>query len=158
MERSAIISEDLRYRYRLERRWADAGARATWVMLNPSVANGERDDPTIRACIRFSQREGCGSLVVVNLFGMIATYPSVLLVATDPMGHNQAYLKQAVDEAELLIVAWGANGRNVPGVGVTARWLARSGAKCLGVTRDGHPRHPLYLRKDTPLRPFRWAA
>lgn len=73
-EQSATISECGRYRYRLTRRFAD-GPCATFVMLNPSTADETIDDPTIRRCRNFAIREGCGGLVVVNLFAYRATDP-----------------------------------------------------------------------------------
>lgn len=163
IERKAIFSDDRRYRYRLERRWSDEPGTATWVMLNPSTADDEKDDPTIRRCIGFSSRERCGRLVVVNLYGLVTPDPSLLFAPPAPggprldlMGENLAYLKQAVKGAELyrLIVAWGALGSTVPGIRVTAKWLASAGAQCLGLTKSGHPRYPLYLRMTEPLEPF----
>jgi hypothetical protein len=67
MRRTAIISECGRYRYRLTREWGD-GPLLTFAMLNPSTANAEIDDPTIRRCMSFGRREGASGISVFNLF------------------------------------------------------------------------------------------
>ena len=94
---SAIISPCGRYRYVLKRnlpqaiRWVKP---CLFVMLNPSVADAELDDPTIRRCIGFAKREGCTELTVVNLFAYRSTDPEGLLIQTrDPIGDmNDAYI------------------------------------------------------------------
>src|SRR5262249_14212908 len=87
VRRAAVISDCGRYRYSLTRRWGDAAEpRALFVMLNPSTADAEQDDPTIRRCIGFAKAWGMGSLEVVNLYALRATDPAALLSAPDPIG------------------------------------------------------------------------
>ena len=63
---SAVISDCQRYRYWLER---DRGERPlVFVMLNPSTADAEVDDPTIRRCRRFASDNGYTGIIVVNLY------------------------------------------------------------------------------------------
>ena len=149
------------YRYTLRRRWVE-GRRALWVMLNPSTADARADDPTIRRCIAFSRREGCGELAVLNLFALRATDPAELLVHPDPtVPHNDHWFellgREAWDEGDLIIVAWGAHRAVGSDSGV---WVARRLGRplwCLGTTKDGAPRHPLYVRRDQPLVEWRAA-
>src|SRR5438105_288943 len=89
MFQTAVFGDGGRYRYSLTREWDRRGDQACWIMLNPSIANAERDDPTIRRCIGFARRWGLGGIVVVNLFGLVATYPIELARAKAPIGpHN----------------------------------------------------------------------
>ncbi len=148
----AVISEDGRYRYRLTRSWDDTLPRMTFVMLNPSTADAEVDDPTIRRCIGFAQREDCGALVVVNLYAFRATDPKIMLRAIDAVGpENDAYLADAFVSANgPVVAAWGANADR--GRASHVRKLAgATRLHHLGLTKDGHPRHPLYVPGAWPL-------
>lgn len=157
---SAIISPCGTYRYLLTRRWAEAGPSACFVMLNPSTADAEVDDPTIRRCIGFAKREGCALLTVVNLYGLRATDPADLVAAIragrDAVGpDNVGRVRHALREADIRIAAWGAH----PAATMLPAGIVRGSIRpivmhALGVTRDGEPRHPLYLRSDAPLT--RW--
>ena len=142
---SAIIEGS--YRYLLTRRIAeeDEGRRVLWVMLNPSTADASQDDPTIRRVLGFSRRWGYGWVEVVNLFALRATDPAVLRTARDPVGPlNHAYIAEALHRTSDVVVAWGARPRRFD----CAHRDAYRGAYCLGVTREGEPRHPLYVRAD----------
>lgn len=148
---NAVISDCGVYRYRLDRSWAD-GPCMGFIMLNPSTADAMKDDPTIRRCISFARREGCGRLVVVNLFPYRATLPASLWAAPEPVRSGGApalhALTQAANEADVLVAAWGANTK---GAEHTALALFGDRLLCLGTTRAGKPRHPLYVRGDAPL-------
>lgn len=163
IESSAVFSEDGRYRYRLERKWANEGPGAIWVMLNPSTANAREDDPTIRRCVSFSKQRGCGHLVVVNLFALVTPSPEELFrvadieerVGPENRRHVDRAVEQAVAMGDLVIVAWGANGVCLPGVLTSMERFARKGARCFGFTKNGQPRHPLYLPNSAPLLELR---
>ena len=122
----------------------------TFVMLNPSTADAERDDPTIRRCIGFARGWGYGRLEVVNLFAYRAASPRELFSATDPVGRaNERFLASATDD---VVVAWGNHGRR-------ADWKLRKAAahgrpRCLGITALGEPMHPLYVPGRRQLCPF----
>lgn len=150
---SAVLSPCGRYRYRLERRWAP-GAPLLWVMLNPSTADATEDDNTIRRVVRFTQREGFGAAVVVNLFAWRATDPTDLFRCVGPEGpDNDWHLMREACEAARVVVAWGnVSGRMLPArVRRVLEQLAPRELWCLGTTAAGHPRHPLYVRADQPL-------
>jgi hypothetical protein len=161
---SAIISTDGVYRYRLERKinvpgllYKNPEARPlAFCMLNPSTADAEIDDPTIRRCIGFAEREGANSLIVVNVYALRSTDPQKLWLAVDPVGPlNFDHIHKAAVEAGRVIVAWGVNAK-ASDVENAMFELRKSGAKvlCLGTTKAGHPRHPLYVKKDQPLIPW----
>jgi hypothetical protein len=148
-----VLNAARTHRYLLTRRWAD-GPAAVFIMLNPSTADEQHDDPTIRRCTGFARREGCGALTVVNLFALRSADPHELARHPDPAGvHNDLFIALACVPAVLVIAAWGAFG----GLGGRDKQvqaaLAAAGVRlrCLGVTAAGAPRHPLYVRVGTPL-------
>ena len=157
---SAVISDCGTYRYRLTRNWSNE-RDACFIMLNPSTADASRDDPTIRRCIAFAKSWGCGGIVVVNLFALRATDPAQLVAASidgiDPIGpQNDEQIQHALDRCHPVVCAWGAKGgfleRDQAVLAILKhQFIAYS---CLGKTKGGHPRHPLYLRSEAVLVPF----
>jgi hypothetical protein len=152
--RDATISEDGVYRYELSRRWSVAVADV-WIMLNPSTADADVDDATIRRCMGFSRSWGAGGIRVVNLFALRATDPEQLRRHPDPIGpDNDGAIALAVSLARIrdgrVIVAWGSHLMSVQR-GRHVRDLVGGPLLCLGTTRRGAPRHPLYVRGDTRL-------
>jgi hypothetical protein len=150
---SAVLSECGTYRYSLTREWeGGTDLRILWVMLNPSTADAKEDDPTIRKIVKFSKAWGFGSLEVVNLFALRATDPNELTGVTDPVGpENDWHISEALGRKDGLVAAWGASypirlSLRPHRVG---KMLRADGAKVLGLTRAGDPRHPLYMRDDT---------
>lgn len=152
---SAVISPCGLYRFRLERVWDDSKPTCGLFMLNPSRADWEQDDPTIRRGVGFSKREGCGALVVGNLYNFRATKPVELLRADDPLGPDaDMYLREALAVIDGPVIAgWGAHPMAVRRAAEVAKILGPR-AMCLGKTKDGHPRHPLYVRADKELEPL----
>ncbi len=155
LERSARISDCGRYRYTLLRRWGTRPKGVTWIMLNPSTADAEIDDPTIRRCMTFTERLGYNAMMVVNLFALRATHPVLLLDAEDPVGEaNPIWLRKALHQGKILVAAWGVVKKPIrSGVDYIVKLMREDGynLKCLGTTKDGSPRHPLYVRGDAPL-------
>jgi hypothetical protein len=143
----ATFSADGRYRYRLWRRWDRSRPMVAFVMLNPSTADARRDDPTIRRCVAFARRWGYGGIEVVNLFALRATDPGELRVAKDPSGPGNArHVGRALAAASLVVLAWGAHRALRDPPTLARRLLSLRRPHCLGLTRSGEPRHPLYLR------------
>lgn len=154
MLKGAVLSDCRRYRYALTRRWAP-GPVALFIMLNPSTADAEVDDPTIRRCIGFAKREGCGALRVENLFAWRATKPDEMF-AQGPMavGEADAAICRAVRAVDgPIIAAWGGDRRAEDRAREVVTLLDELGVEvvCLGVTQAGAPRHPLYVRGDARL-------
>lgn len=158
----AEMSSDRVHRYRLDRVWNPSNARRLVVIgLNPSTADELVDDPTIRRCIAFAKRENCGGLVMLNLYTYRATNPSHLREATHRGAGktNDDYILAACqDPNALVLAAWGSHGSWIwLRAGNVERMLREAGVTLytLGLTRDGQPRHPLYVRGDTPLVEFK---
>ena len=115
-------------------------------MLNPSTANATRNDPTIRRCIGFARAWGYERLVVTNLFGLRATLPAALRSAVDPIGpENDRHLRRAAVQADRIVCAWGVHGALGNRGAEVLTLLKGFRLEHLGLTRGGHPRHPLYL-------------
>lgn len=153
----AVIDASGSYRYRLTRQWA-AGPLLPFVMLNPSTADALADDPTIRRCIGFARREGAAGILVANLYALRATDPAVMLHDPDPVGpENDEHLRElqamAAWDGSPIIAAWGVNAEPER-VEAARAILSRGDLRCLGVTKAGAPRHPLYVRGDAPLVPW----
>lgn len=140
----AVLSGDEVYRYRLTRIWGTGTRIAVWIMLNPSTADAFRTDPTWTRCICFTRAWGLDGATAVNLHALRATDPAELARHLDPVGPaNDQFIRDAAVTASVVVAAWGAHPS------AASRAAAVTGAgyplRCLGVTKAGHPRHPLYV-------------
>lgn len=173
--KGAEISACGRYRYLLWREWRGTHNPKHWewwheedgsgqkigipksvlfVMLNPSIADGEKDDPTIRRCVSFARAWNYERLEVVNLFAYRATKPKDLFAAGDDMHgpDNQEVIEHAVRDAGIVICAWGAHDIGEQGE-IVRGWMHMKRHYALGFTKSGAPRHPLYMKLDSkPIR------
>lgn len=151
----AVFSDCGTYRYRLWRTWGD-GERVAFCMLNPSTATEVENDPTIRRCIGFAKDLGFRGLVVVNLFALRSTDPAALLEHPEPIGpKNLKHIVETARECSRVVAAWGAHKaaeERGPSLANFLRGHHDVELACLGKTKSGAPRHPLYLRKDAVLR------
>jgi len=158
----AVFSFDRVYRYRLERWWQSGNRKglrcANFIGLNCSTATDTEDDPTIRRCVGFAQDWGYDGYVMTNIFAYRSTDTKGLLAVDDPVGSwNNDAIIQGAWEADIVIAAWGVHG-TLHGRGeAVLRMLIDNGIKvhCLGVTKAGHPKHPLYLPKTAKPRLYR---
>lgn len=157
---SAVLSPCRTYRYELRRVWGDPTRLACWIMLNPSRADASVNDNTIRRCVAYARSWSLGGIVVRNLFAARATDPAELLNHPDPVGPlNDRWLlaPMGLHPAAVTIAAWGVHG-TLRGRDQHVRELLATngiGLHHLGpLTRDGHPRHPLYLPTNAELTPL----
>ena len=161
VQRWASISDCGRYRYSLARAWGP-GDRLAFLMCNPSVADADIDDPTIRRCIGFARREGYDGILVVNVYAYRATKPADLWAAwragVDITGgqRNDDLLAEVFREAQPVVAAWGQHPKGSRIQSVLDLHERSADMLCLGTTKDGNPRHPLMVRADAPLT--RWQA
>ena len=162
--RSARFSGDRIYRYTLERIWDDAKPYCQFVGLNCSTADETLDDPTVRRCIRFARDWDFGGLVMTNLFAFRATDPNVMKahysgLSPEARRHqieeNFGHIQRVAKHAGLVVCAWGVHGAFCE-AGEQLRSSMSVPLHHLGLTKDSHPRHPLYLRADR--KPERWEA
>ena len=152
----AVFSPCGEYRYML-RRSLDLLGRGTVVfcMLNPSTANATENDPTVRRCIDYAKQWGAFDLIVVNAYAYRATDPREMRKTDDPVGPaNDIWIEGAARSATpgWFICAWGVNIEDERQRKVLPMIRRHTPAMALALTKNGTPRHPLYLRKD--LVPF----
>lgn len=159
----ASFSKDRMYRYTLWRTWDKLRPKLMVIGLNPSTADETALDPTLRRCIGFASTWGFGGLVMTNLFAYRATDPKAMRKAEDPVGPaNDDYLKALAVASRLVLAAWGTHGCHRGRDRTVMRLLTIAGVKLhtLGLTNNGSPRHPLYVKADTKPVLFRpaWLA
>ncbi len=145
---SAVYSHCERYRYHLTRVWDRAGAKAHFVMLNPSTATEVQNDPTVERCERRARALGFGAFRVTNIFAWRDTDPFAMRKAADPVGPaNDKAILEACDWADQVVAAWGTHGAHL-GRGPAVERLLRARnipLYHLGLSKHGHPKHPLYI-------------
>lgn len=154
----AKFSDDRRFRYELGRAWAPDGPTCCFIMLNPSTADENQLDPTVRRCVYFARAWRYSRLVVGNLFALRSTDPRALYrepMIGDDWRNDDALVRMAA-AADLVVAAWGNHGAYLDRGG---RVLELLGGLCrpvhyLKLTKARQPAHPLYLRRDTTPTPF----
>jgi len=151
MQHHAELSACGNYRYAISRVWDSQLSRVLFICLNPSTADADLDDPSLRRCIRFAQAWGYGGVVMGNLFAFRATRPRVLSDVQDPIGpENDRWLTRLRAASEVAVAAWGNRGALQDRARIVT---ARPGKLyCLGRTASGAPRHPLYVSGTTQLQ------
>lgn len=170
VRKTALISDCENYRYRLQRIHIPDGDRVLFVMVNPSTADAEADDATLRRCMNFSRIWGYGGNVeLVNLFALRSRDPELLKRHADPVGpENERHLLEAVADRKnrIVVCAWGANGR-IKHRDQAVLSLLQQHADLYAIeepnvmgdferafTKNGEPEHPLMLKAAS--RPFLW--
>lgn len=144
----AVFSPDRHHRYTLWRRLGTDERRLLFVCLNPSTADESTNDPTVRRCMGFARRWGFGTLVVCNAFAMRATNPRRLRADPDPIGpDNDDNLRIEAGMADMVVAAWGTHAAHMDRHDAVRLILSEAAPVVhhLGLTKDGYPRHPLYL-------------
>ena len=156
MQAWAIFSDCEQYRYTLGRRWAEAGQRVCFCLLNPSTADAKVLDPTLTRCHRYAVNWGFHAMDVVNIFALRSTDPKGLKQVDDPIGpENDHHIARLAKQADLVIVGWGTHGSLMNRGTQVHESLSRiCTPHCLDITKHGHPKHPLYLRADLKPRRF----
>lgn len=141
---NARFSRCRKYRYSLDRSWDTGSGKAVFIGLNPSTADAQVDDPTIRRCVGFARAWGCRSMQIVNLFAFCATRPEELKRAALPIGrNNDARITDALADARIGIACWGNHGTHQARAEKIRR--RHPDLHCLGINKSGQPKHPLYI-------------
>ena len=157
-EKTAVISDCQKYRYLLRRSWDHIKPRFLIVMLNPSTADADKDDATIRSCTRLCAALGAGSYEVVNLMAWRATNPKDLPDKPSlAMGSdNPRVIEAAINRCDIVICAWGAHpyAARFKGAVLDMISLYRPASYCFGKNKDGSPKHPLYIKSEQQLEMY----
>lgn len=159
-DRGATFSPDLRYRYALWREWG-SGPWLCWVLLNPSTADAVQNDPTVERCERRARAGNYGGVVILNIFAYRTTDPKRMMAAEDPVGpdnDNTILYHARMYSITKVICAWGVHGAHLDRGRKAEKMLREAGLKlhCLGLTSEGHPRHPLYVAYE--VEPVPWCG
>ncbi len=149
----ATFSDDRVHRYALWRIWDKSLPKVLFIGLNPSTATETKNDPTIRRCMGYAKDWGYGGYIMGNIFAFRSTDPANLKKTKDPIGpQNDYWLKKLHEEADLTIGAWGNHGVFL-NRGIEILDIIQN-IKCLRITKQGFPSHPLYLPKILKPIPF----
>jgi hypothetical protein len=141
------------YRYTLWREWIGGEGYAMFVGLNPSTADEKADDATIRRCVAFAKSWGYEALCMTNLFAYRTVSPEIMKAGPQPVGpENDRWLMEMATGAGVIVAAWGVDGGFKGRDAEVVQMLPSM--HCLGLTKAGQPRHPLYLRADLTPKPL----
>ena len=148
MEQGAVSVKDKRYR--LWRIWAEDQPLVLFLLLNPSIGDATKDDPTIKRLIFFAQAQGYGGFYLGNLYAHMTPYPKELPqfnLYTERK--NKHHIQNMLLLCQDVVFAWGNHGQ-------LPQWLSAlvENPLCFGQNKNGSPKHPLYLAKSTRLVPF----
>lgn len=153
----AYLSSCEQYRYELRRIWDEEKPKVLFIMLNPSTADENIDDPTIRRCIGYAKEWNCGGILVGNLFAYRSTNPNGLLKVDDPIGDDNIWhIKNLVSQSDIVVCAWG-NSNIVKRLDKKIKYdyrpltVIKNNLHCLELSNDGTPKHPLQLKKNLKL-------
>lgn len=155
---SAVFRGDQdQHRIRLERWWDTPTAPfALWIGMNPSGADDQVDDLTVRKECNWTRILGLGRYVKANVGSYRWTESVTLSLKREPLVHadNLPEIRALAAAAELIVLSVG----KPPDVLLSAarstfRALKQDGRKvrCLGVTQDGWPKHTSRLGYDAPF-------
>ncbi len=134
--------------------------------VNPSTAAPDNLDPTLKSVARIAAANGFDSWLMLNVYAQRATRPDDMDVERNEAlcVENLAALRWVLARAgarPTLWAAWGAVIEKRSYLPLCVREMVEIGREfdarwvCAGrCSKAGHPHHPLYLRRDEPLRPF----
>jgi len=154
---NAKFDQSRKYRYRLTRRWDGLDDRyILFVCLNPSTADETEDARTVGRCVGFAKREGYSAMHLVNIFSIRATDPKEMKSVNNPGADavNSAAIIWSSLIADKIVLAYGNHGAHRGRHKEILHLLRNYKLHCFGTTKSGLPKHPLYLRADTPIIPF----
>ena len=157
MLNDCIFSPDRKYRYVLTHRWDELMPERAcmWIGLNPSTADEQQLDPTLRRIKGFCMAHDFNCFHMLNIFAFRSTDPKIMKQESDPTGQeNDRWLTETADKCSLVVACWGAHGRHLGRSAEVISLLSNYGKtlRCLGKTKDGFPAHPLYMPGDATLK------
>ena len=140
MKKDVVLSPCRKYRYALRRIWDDSKKRMMFIGLNPSYADENKDDQTIKRCISYAKQWGYGGVIMGNLFAFRTPSPAEMIKAGQPIGEeNDKWLKRLLKEADLVVGIWGNSGAFLGRAAEVAAVFPE--LHCLRITGSGQPHH-----------------
>jgi hypothetical protein len=149
VDKGATFSECRKYRYALWRIWDESKPLVMFIGLNPSTANEDENDNTIKSVQRISKHNGYGGFYMMNCFSFVSTNPDDLQFETDN-NINDFWLNKIAADCKTIVFAWG----NFDVVKKTGRYweikqMFGDEAVALHINKNGSPKHPLYCKSET---------
>lgn len=139
------FSDDKLYRYSFQCVWGAGEKSIMFVGLNPSMSEGL--NPTLTRCINFAKQWGYDSCYILNLFAYRAKTPALLRQTSAPIGEdNDKWLLETAQKVDKIIFAWGTHGDFLNRDAEVIALLPE--AFCLETTKNGFPKHPLYVKSN----------
>ncbi len=150
------------YRYILGTR---GGNPLICIGINPSTAEPENLDNTLKSVERIALGNGFDSFIMFNVYAQRATNPDAMEKTCNPLLHKEnleafRYVL-SISDRPAVWAAWGAIIEKRGYLAGCVRDMVAAGQEygaqwyCAGpITKKGHPHHPLYLRKDEKIKPF----
>jgi hypothetical protein len=139
------------YRYTLLRVWDKTKPKIAFIGLNPSVADEQQDDNTVRKCINIARRDGYGQIVMLNAYAYRSTDPKGLTSQLDVVGRfNDRYIAEESKSADKIVVAWGNHATDDRHT-TLLKVLEGQRLYCFAKNNNGKPKHPLYVSLKAPL-------
>ena len=152
---TASYSDCELYRYSLKRVWQPDKKKVTFVLLNPSTATEQKNDPTVERCERRARTLGFGAFLVCNIFAWRDTKPKTMKLSIDPIGpNNDKAISDGCKWADTVICAWGTHGSHLNRGSKVLALIGKKNLYHLGLTKDGSPKHPLYI--SYKQKPIKW--
>ena len=144
IDKGAIFSDDRRFRYALWRVWDRARPRLLIIGLNPSTAAELNNDSTVTRGISRANKVGFGGFLMGNLYAYVTTDPKVLLGSDDFVGEfTDYYLRRMIAMSSRQLCGWGSSPPVIKRASAVLSMMTEP--YCLGVNKDGQPKHPLYI-------------
>lgn len=156
---NCVFSPCRRYRYTLEHDATDmfsiSAGYVAWIGLNPSIADERRLDRTLTKILGFTRQLGLQRFVMLNLFALVSTDPKAMRKHSDPVGAlNDDHILRTCRDASEVVCCWGNDGLHLGRADKVLELLAPFDLKCLGITAENQPRHPLYLFGETRIQAY----
>ncbi len=149
----ADFSEDRKYRFSLTRIWDESKTKVMFIGLNPSTANEIKSDNTITRCINFARKWGFGGMYMCNLFAYVSTDPDALITSGEDIIYNNSALVNTFMESAIVVFAWGCFKQHKSRMNDVIKMFPN--AYCIQKSKEGYPKHPLYLKGDLKPIPYK---
>ena len=141
------------YRYTLSRTWDERKPRWLWVCLNPLPEDPYKPSLLTSRLTSFTTDGGGGGWFLAHLYAWRASKPEDLFMMPEAQRigpRNDLSLLEFAQDAQKyqgrIVAAWGAHpkarGRSAEVLKILRRYRT---VHCLGLTKAGFPRHPLYV-------------
>jgi hypothetical protein len=160
---NAIFNENRTYRYRLWRMNDQPKKVLLYIMLNPSSADENRNDNTIKRLFNFTNDFGYDGFIVCNLCAIISTNSKKIKNKIILSKLDMTIIKDTLDKIpiiEKVVYAWGSNNKidkkQIYKISSLTELLEQYGHKpyCFSFNNDGSPKHPLMLPQNETLVPY----